>query len=316
MRVPQRVLQRAQAMAHAVDAGGQLGFALAVRAAQCRQLIVLGQVLGGGGHARAGFHDAIVRDSRGGELLQRGGGDVDTGAAETCGGGRAGEPRVEFGGDRLADLIAVAADARSERGHHALDAGALAGHHPYGFADHALLQAAAAAMGHADHAGFGVGQQHRQAVGGEDAEGDAAPGRDLGVGLDHRRLRLAAVGQCAAGGVEPVVAVRCIRFIHVDGGAGVDLADQGQPRVDLVGERGAVGGHMLRIVAVLAAEVEPGRVALAHAAQARGVHHPDAGGQHDGDGHRDRAAVLVGGADGVAVQDAVGGVDCAHRCAP
>ena len=63
-------------------------------------------------------------------------------------------------------------------GHHLLD----------GRADHAFLQTATAAVRCADHAGFGIGHEHRQAVGGEHAERHVLPGRHLAVGFDDGRL--------------------------------------------------------------------------------------------------------------------------------
>ena len=56
-------------------------------------------------------------------------------------------------------------------------------------------------------------------------------------------------------------------------------------------------------VAGLAAEVQVAVIAGAQAAQSRGVHHLDAGGQCDGDGHRNRATGFIGRADAVGIED-------------
>lgn len=87
-----------------------------------------------------------------------------------------------------ANLVAVAADARAQRGDNTLRPGSL-GHHLFdGGADHTVLQATTAAMRGADHASFRIGHEHRQAVGGEHAERHVLLSGHLAVRFNHCRL--------------------------------------------------------------------------------------------------------------------------------
>ena len=62
-------------------------------------------------------------------------------------------------------------------------------------------RAAPAGMGGADHARFGIGEQHRRAVGGDDAEQQARPVGDQRVGVralvvgPRRSVTMTAVGE-------------------------------------------------------------------------------------------------------------------------
>ena len=73
----------------------------------------------------------------------------------------------------------IAAAMRSRRAPSAL-------HRRDGGLDHAAERALPAGMGRADHAGLAVGEQHRRAIGGEDAEQQAGPVGDQRVGLRAR----------------------------------------------------------------------------------------------------------------------------------
>ena len=68
-----------------------------------------------------------------------------------------------------------------------LPRGAGGDHGGDGVGDHAIESAAPAGMGGADHAGAIVGEQHRRAIGGEDAEHEAGTARDHRVG-DRRTV--------------------------------------------------------------------------------------------------------------------------------
>ncbi len=95
---------------------------------------------------------------------------------------------VEFVGDVSANLVAVAADARAERGDNTFRLGSL-GHHLFdGGTDHTVLQATATAMRGTDHTGFRIGHEHRQAVGREHAERHVLLRGHLAVGFDHCRI--------------------------------------------------------------------------------------------------------------------------------
>ena len=151
--------------------------------------------MGGGVDARARIDDAVGGNTRLGELHAGSLGDVDAGASESRQGERTGELRVELVGDGVADLVAVAADARSERGRDALRRSALGHHRINRGTDDAALQALAPAVSGADHAGLGVGHQHRQAIRSEHAQSHTRARRDLPVRLhDGRGLRLAVGG--------------------------------------------------------------------------------------------------------------------------
>ncbi len=165
----------------------------------------------------------------------------------------------------------------------------------------------------ADHACFGIRQQHRQAIRGEHAQGHVPLRGHLAVRFDDGRLlvRFTITG-LRAGHVEAERTIQHERIVHIDGPAGMHLADQRDLRAKHAGERHAVGKHMLGIVTGFAAEVEMRVVALADAAETRGVDHFDAGCQHDGDGDGNRIAVLVGGRDRVAVEDRVVVLGVAH----
>ena len=63
------------------------------------------------------------------------------------------------------------------------DGGALLAHRRDGRLDDAVEGAAPAGMGGADHPGLGIGEQHRRAIGGEDAQRHAGRAGHHGVDL-------------------------------------------------------------------------------------------------------------------------------------
>ena len=79
MRVPQRVLERAQAVLHGAEAFAEGRISLVVGRAQAGELLVLLEVLRGGEDARFCRHDAPAVDSFGCERLQRGGCTIELG---------------------------------------------------------------------------------------------------------------------------------------------------------------------------------------------------------------------------------------------
>ena len=73
------------------------------------------------------------------------------------------------------DLVGRLGDARADAGMDPRRRGAQRDHRRHRRLEHAGDRAAPAGMGGADHAGLGIGKQHRRAIGGEDAERHAAP---------------------------------------------------------------------------------------------------------------------------------------------
>ena len=132
----------------------------------------------------------------------------------------------------------------------------------------------------------------------------------MAVGLDHCRLirgfaHLPSCFALAAGHVETERTVHYEQFVHIDGNAGMHLADQAQFRIDSVGERHTIGEHMVRIIAGFTPEIAVRIVSFAGAAKSRGVHDFDARRKHDRNGHRNRIAVHVGRVDRIAVKNRV-----------
>ena len=310
MREPERIFQRAQATADLLETFRELRFAFAVGLADLRQFLVFGKILGGGVDAGAGGHDVVSRHTGFGELLQRGGRDIDARLTETAQRKGSRELRVEFVGDVSANLVAVAADARAERGDNTFRLGS-PGHHLFdGGTDHTVLQSTATAMRGTDHTGFRIGHKHRQAVGREHAERHVLLRGHLAVGLDHCRLirgfaHLPSCFALAAGHVETERTVHYEQFVHIDGNAGMHLADQAQFRIDSVGERHTIGEHMVRIIAGFTPEIAVRIVSFAGAAKSRGVHDFDARRKHDRNGHRNWIAIHVGRVDRIAVKNRV-----------
>ena len=162
----------------------------------------------------------------------------------------------------------------------------------------------------ADHASFRIGHEHRQAVGREHAERHVLLSGHLAVRFNHCRLirgfaHLLSGFALAARHVETERTVHDEQFVHIDGNAGMHLADQAQLRVDGVGERHTIGEHMVRIIAGLASEIAVRIIAFAGATKSRGVHDFDARRKHDRNGHRDWIAVHVGRVDRIAVKNRV-----------
>ena len=162
----------------------------------------------------------------------------------------------------------------------------------------------------ADHASFRIGHKHRQAVGGEHAERHVLLSGHLAVRFNHCRLirgfgHLLSGFALAARHVETERTVHDEQFVHIDGNAGMHLADQAQLRVDGIGERHTIGEHMVRIIAGLASEIAVRIIAFAGATKSRGVHDFDARRKHDRNGHRDWIAVHVGRVDRIAVKNRV-----------
>ena len=161
-----------------------------------------------------------------------------------------------------------------------------------------------------DHTGFRIGHEHRQAVGREHAERHVLLRGHLAVGFDHCRIirgfgHLLSGFAFAAGRVETERTVHYERFVHIDGNAGMHLADQAQFRIDGIGERHAIGEHMVRIIAAFTTEIAVRIVAFAGTAKSRGVHDFDARRKHDRNGHRNRIAVHIGRVDRIAVKNSV-----------
>ena len=112
-----------------------------------------------------------------------------------------------------ADLVRLLPDARADgRGD---PPGAQRPHGGDGRLQHARHRAAPAGMGGADHPGLGVAEQHRRAVGGDDAQGDAGPVGHHGVGAG------AFAGGPGRGGVHHRRAVH-LRQADQRGGLGAD----------------------------------------------------------------------------------------------
>ena len=161
-----------------------------------------------------------------------------------------------------------------------------------------------------DHTGFRIGHEHRQAVGREHAERHVLLRGHLAVGFDHCRIirgfgHLLSGFAFAAGRVETERTVHYERFVHIDGNAGMHLADQAQFRIDGVGERHTIGEHMVRIIAGFTPEIAVRIVSFAGAAKSRGVYDFDARRKHDRNGHRNRIAVHIGRVDRIAVKNSV-----------
>ena len=143
------------------------------------------------------------------------------------------------------------------------------GHHLFdGGADHTVLQATTAAMRGADHASFRIGHEHRQAVGREHAERHVllrrSPGRPLQPLPAHpsvspsRCLRSPSrlPAPCAPDTSKPNGLVHDEQFVHIDGNAGMHLADQAQLRVDGMSESATrLASTWFRIIAGLASEI-------------------------------------------------------------
>ena len=80
------------------------------------------------------------------------------------------------------DLVARLGDAGADRGDHPRAGGAEPLHRRDRRFQHARSSSSPAGMGGADHAGLRVGEEHRRAIPGDDAERDAGPAR-------HHRVR-------------------------------------------------------------------------------------------------------------------------------
>lgn len=96
MREPQRILVRAQAAADLVKTFGELRIALTIGGADAGQFLILRQILRGRVDARTRGYDVVGRHARLGELLQRGGGDIDARLAEAAQREGSRELRIEF----------------------------------------------------------------------------------------------------------------------------------------------------------------------------------------------------------------------------
>ena len=219
-------------MADVLDAFVELRGALVVLTAQLLEFGVLREVLCGGVDARlrridvARAHTGLV------ERHQCGLVDVDARAAEAREREGAGELRVELVGDRVAGLVAVAADRGAERGEDARGVGALGLHHLHGGADDAFHETLTATVRGGDHAGNRVGEQHGQAVRGEYAERDARLCADLRVAFDdlhgaiHRLHIIHGCGFLRARSIETERTVGLEVFVDVDGTPRMHLVDQ------------------------------------------------------------------------------------------
>jgi len=95
---------------------------------------------------------------------------------------------VEPSHKAVVDLIAGAGDARADRGGDALAPGAEPFHRGERRIGHAADRTLPPGMRGTDHAGLGIGEQHRRAIGGEDAEREARTIGDQRIGMRPRRL--------------------------------------------------------------------------------------------------------------------------------
>ena len=89
----------------------------------------------------------------------------------------------QVGGEFGADFVVRAGNGGADGGDAAVGAGAEIDHGGDGRLCDAARGALPAGMCRADHPGFGVGEQDRRAVGGENAERQTVDAGDEGVGL-------------------------------------------------------------------------------------------------------------------------------------
>jgi hypothetical protein len=169
---------------------------------------------------------------------------------------------LEHGSGELgSDLVGTLGDAGADSGHDALAQGA----HPLHGLDrglqHAVERAAPAGMRRADHAGLGVGQQHRRAVRGEHAE--RQPGLAGHQRVDPWRLirRPGPVGHGNTVGMDLVGGDQAVgRKVDTSHGAGPVL----RHLVPLVARAEAA---VQRLVETFADPALAGKEGMAHARQ-------------------------------------------------
>src|SRR5690606_16807249 len=159
---------------------------------------------------RAAVDVLDVLDPRLGELGEHAAGDVDRGRAPARGAAGAWHRRLDVVAHAGRHLVAATADARAHGSADRARPRTALEHGGDGVRHHTRDEAAAPGVRGRDHAGLGVGEQHRYAVGDHDTQPDLAR-------RAHHRVGLASGVRLVAGHLGDRAAVHLAR--HRDRGA-------------------------------------------------------------------------------------------------
>ena len=175
-------------------------------------------------------------------LLRDTGTQVQRRCAPWCGGATAGQPGLDRGGHLLGHFVVGAADGRSEKDRDVLGTGTGGQHRLQRVQHHSVCGANPPGVNGPDHAGSVIGQQHRDAVGGDNRQSDAGNSSHQGVGVVERPIDLGV-----ARGVDDLD-VGAVHLVHPHHVLIAQPDRRRQPR--------PIGRHRCRVVADVIAEIE------------------------------------------------------------